>query len=368
MAKLNQNKFRDEAKNRKSFGKSITNWRKAGETIGWIHPKLGIHYRYTHGMISIPDASGGKRFKYTQPIVCLGKESDDVPRIDCPFCSLGIWAREISAKTQQDSVILESGEGSDFRSYTLTDLIGGKNVEFRKRLTSKFDGLIPWIKKDTVADDLKNALEIHQATSNLVEKIIDTIDEQVSMRGSPLGEPTVPDGFVLRMKKGKLFLFSESNNELEWNPYPFKLRYNKGEIPANQYKVTKLDTDIFPVTPEIIQIMIAEADELDINFEEKETPTDPKTQLGYIKSIWVSRTVPFEMFLDFYQSRSGQKFTPQDLPEREEHVSTPAPSQTQAPDGKKFKCSACAEMVAPMKPSNRCPECGTKMQLDDVPF
>lgn len=354
-------------KNRQNFGKRFLDWRKDGETIGWVHPKLGIHYRYSHGMIPIPNSNGQEKFKFSPTIVCLGKEKEDVPRIDCPFCSLGIWAKDATTRHQAESVILESGEGENFRSYNLGDLAGGKNVPYQKKIYAKFEGLIPWIKNGTEVTDIKEAVEVFKAPSSLVEKLIDTIDEQISMRGSPQGEPVVPEGFQLRMKKGKLLLVSEST-ELEWNPYPFKLRYLKKEIPQNQYKVTKLDLDIFPLTPEIMQIMMTEEEELNLDFSGKEQSLDAQTQLSIIKSVWTSRTIPFEMFLDFFQKRSGKAIEPKDVPIQSEEKEEPAPKA--APEtGKKFKCGSCGETVAPMKPSNRCPECGTKMNLDeDVPF
>lgn len=368
MARLNRDKFKEEQKSRQNFGKRITNWKKDGETIGWIHPKMGVHYRYSHGMFSLPNSGGGTdRFKYSAPVICLGKEREDIPRIDCPFCSLGVWAKDMTSKHQAESAILECGEGKEFRSYTLSDLAGGKNVEYQKRIQAKFDGMIAWIKKDTKVEDMKEAVELLQAPNSLVDKIIDTIEEQVSMRGSPMGDPLIPDGFQLRMKKGKLVLVSE-NNELEWNPYAFKFRYNGKEIPANQYKVTKIDIDILPLTPEIMQIMMAEEDELDLNFANKEEPTDAHTQLGMIKSIWSSRVIPFETFLKWYQERSGKVIEPKESTKPTE-TSAPAspPPSAPADSGKQFKC-VCGSLVVPMKPSNRCPECGVKMTLDDVPF
>jgi len=411
MPKVSRTKFKQDVQSRiQSSSRRWSDWKKQGETIGFIHPVIGLWERWIHGSVpSIEEGDRGAEVRRRR-LNCCGTKREEVPNSGCPLCRLRDFAIQKKEEGADGSeIILEAGSGKDRVIFDLNDLAG--EGDWRTDIKAKQEIAFLWIDPSKLegAVEMKNSAEIITGPQTLGERIIDVIDEQVSRRGEIHGNIELPEGFdELKFKKGKLCLETEDET-IEWDPYPIKLKYNKEAKPERKYDADKMDRDLCALSPDVAQIMLASEEELDTDFERMCSPTEPEKQLEIIRSVWESRSVTFEEFKDYYTGCVGKLtdggngkpiepdvgasiFCPHcGFKNRQEAkfcqgCGGKVQAEIEKKDagnkdagkkdaGKKdvgkgeIRCSDCGEIVMPMKPSNRCPECGEKIKMEnDVPY
>ena len=430
MPKVDRVKFKQDAASRGRGSTKFSDWKSAGETVGFIHPKVGLWERWTHGSLpSVEENDKGETVMRKRRPNCVGQRKEHIPHSGCPTCQLQEFAAaKIAEGFDGDEVILDGGSGKERFVLDLTDLAGAG--DFRSNPKVKSEVCFAWMPKDADTSDLKSAVEIITGPHTMGERMLEVIDDQISARGEVLGDCQVPAGFELKMRKGSLVLVS-GEESTDWKPYPLKLKFKKDARPESMYSAAKMDADLCPLTPEVMQVMLAEPEDLDLDFEKMCQPTEAVRQLGIIQSAWESKSIPYEEFKAYFEERSGVKVKgkkekveqkeeshkktttkqepraevaegPSNAPvfcpncgfknapgakfcqgcgnklvgavepkeeSQEEKVSAkPKESAKPAPVKGQVRCPECGEMVEPMKPSNRCPDCGEKIVDADVPM
>lgn len=420
MPKTDRAKFKEESRKRAKGGKRgrFSDWKKEGETVGFVHPGIGMWERWVHGSLpSVEEKDDGEiQVRWRRPN-CIGQGIEEVPNGSCPTCLLQDFsARKKDGGFDGTEVVLEAGTGKDRIIYDLDDLAGDGG--YRSDPKAKKEVVLPWIPKDADTSELDKAVEIVTGPQTLGDRIIEVVDDQMKARGEVQGDIEVPEDFELRIRKGSLALVAE-DEATEWSPYPLRLKYKEEARPESKYSASKYDRDICPLTEEIAQIMIAEPDELGVDFERMCAPTDFDRQMEIIESSWECRSIPFEEFKAFVEESSGKKGRrTEKKDERKDTKKEPAKKEPQSesggfvfcpecgfkngPDAKfcqgcgqkldgpsieskseksedktdkpksdkkgQIRCKDCGDVVNPMKPSNRCPECGEKFPEGDIPF
>lgn len=433
MPKTSRAKFLGEASRRGGGGGNrFSDWKKRGETTGFVHPKLGVYTRYAHGSLpSIEENKDGQAVVRRRRPNCIGSDSSSVPNPKCPTCLLQEFSiLKIREGADSGEVILEAGGGKDHSVMDLADLAG--DAGYMSDPKPKQEIVFAWIEPEDVstATDLKKSFQIITGPQTLGERMFEVIQEQVQARGEIHGDVEVPEGFELKFRKGKMVLVSGDGTDVKWSPYPIKLKFRKDQMPAHKYAVTKVDRDLCELTPEIAQVMVCDPDELGVDFEKMCQPTEVIRQMEIIQSTWVSRTVPYEEFKVFVEEHLGGTITeptkdkeearggskgkqspPKNEPESktggkpaqvfcsecgaknspsakfcagcgaklgtsdsepEKKAAVPKDEKEATSDEVSSKgsvrCPDCGEMVVPMKPSNRCPDCGELIKDADVPY
>lgn len=450
MPRVKRQKFMQDSQTRASGGGNrFSSWKDKGEAVGFVHPKIGIWDRWVHGVIpSIEEEKKGEMKVRKRRPNCIGTSMEEVPNRACPMCLLQEFAQVKKGEGADGAeAILIGGSGKDRVMIDLNDLAGEGG--WMNDPKAKQEVTFVWIDPDKVdkATSMKEAIELISGPQTLGERIFEVIDEQVKRRGEIKGDIEVPADFKLKMKKGKMFLVSDEGEEQQWTPYPFQLKFNKDAKPERKYGATKMDADLCELTPDVAQVMLTEEDELDVDFEKLNASTDADKQLAMIHSSWDCRSIPFEEFKDFYESKSGskgkasakkaepkkatakkadpkkstakkadakketkpaeeekpdaeagdfkfcsecgfknprdgkfcqgcggklasQKPSPvEDAPKVEDDAGEAGEGKgdvRDAVDDGTVRCQDCGEVVTPLKPSNRCPECGEK--ISDVSF
>jgi len=421
MGKVDRDKFKSDSGSRFRRGGRFSSWKKEGETVGFIHPMFGLWERWTHGTLpSFEEQDDGTYMVRRRAINCMATSSDKVPSSECPTCLLQEFARQkIAEGFDDDEAILDVGKGKDRIVYTLKDLAG--EAGYYTDPTARKQVVFAWIPRDKEYEELRDAVEIITGPQTLGSRIIEVIEDEIKERGEVRGDVEVPAGFELGLRKGSLVLISD-DEEIKWSPFGLKLKYRKNETAQNKYGASKMDRDLCEVTPKIAQVMVADEEELGIDLERMCEPTSYDRQMEIIGSSWSSRAVPFEDFEDFArlrgktagssrarkpktassrnrentgrsakdsrgvfcpecgeENRAGAKFCQgcgsklggREKPARDsdDKVDDGGQKKTGGEEGK-VRCPECNEMVEPMRPSGRCPECGVKLGGldDDVPF
>lgn len=315
----NRAKFRDDARRGFQKGAKFSDWKDKGETRGHIHPTIGLFERFNHGMIpSIEEDRDHKEEFRKRRYNCVGEVREEVPNDGCPICVLQEFAKEkIEKGADKRELILEGGSGRDRLSMELQDLSGDAGYWTNPRAKQEVAFIwIPEAKERKTAKSTKDAVEIITGPQSLGERIIEVIDSQVDNRGSLRGDPTLPSlgDYDLRLRKGRMVLVDRKEEkgaeEPEFNPFPFKLMFDEKKDPKLMYDAEKLDHDLCPIDEEVIQIMLADEEELGTDFEKMCAPGDEDRMLAAIRSTWVSRAIPFEEFEDYFIKRSGGKPAP----------------------------------------------------------
>ena len=421
MGKVDRAKFLEDAKSRSFGGRGrYSDWKKVGETDGHIHPVIGIWERWSHGAIpSVEENKDEKEVVRNRRPNCIGTSMQQIPNNHCPMCVLKEFAiGKKKGGVDPKEIILEAGSGKTHQAYDLGEISGDGN--YMTELKAKQEVVFAWIKKDADTSDLKKSIEIISGPQTLGERIIEVVTDEIKNRGEIKGDIEVHAGWKLKMKKGNLVLISDDGEtEVDWSPYPLKLKYKEDALPATKYGVSKLDRDLCPITPEKAQVMLATPEELEIDLEKTCMPTPIEKQMEIIKSSWSSNVIPFEEFEEFFETRSGKTldkekkeekkteskaekptdgtiFCPEcgaknengakfckgcggklagkdaEKPKEKAEPKESKPKTAEEPakkSAKRWKCGACGEAVEPMKPSNRCPECGEKIDVEsDTPF
>ena len=420
MGKVDREKFKSDARRGRRRGGKFSSWRDAGETVGFIHPRLGLWERYSHGTLpSFEEQDDGTFMVRRRSIICHGQSPGDVPNSGCPTCLLQEFAQQkIAEGADEQEAILDVGKGRDRIAYTLADLAG--DAGYRNDPAARKQVVFAWIPRDAEFDDLKDAVEIITGPQSLGSRIIEVIEDEIKERGEVAGDIEVPEGFELRLRKGSLVLESDDGEEVKWAPFGFKLKYKKNETAQNKYGAFKMDRDLCAVTPEIAQVMLADSEDLEIDLEAMCSPTTVERQMEIIKSSWASRAIPFDEFEEFVEAGgNGGKARRNDSGGKKPRTAGKSGSTRAKPEGNKafcpecgtenrkgakfcsgcgsklgggsgaaeeeskpeksagggktVLCPECGEQVVPMRPSGRCPECGVKLKQndvdeDDVPF
>jgi len=304
MSKVNRAKFKQDSIYGK--GAKFSGWKDKGETTGWIHPTIGLWERWIHGSVPSVEERDGKTEMRRRRCNCIGRAKEDIPNDGCPMCQLQEFASmKLNEGADGDEVILEAGSNKDRVVLDLNDLAGKGN--FRTDPKVKGEVCFAWIAKEKDDDeDAGKKVEIITGPHTLGERILEVIEEQVTARGEMAGDCEVPEGFELKLRKGKLVL-SDGDDEIPWQPYPFKLKYKEEAQPASKYSAMKVDSDLCPLTPAIIETMLSDEDDLDVGMEKLCGPTEVDKQLTILESSWDSRTIPYEEFAEFFFEKSGKK-------------------------------------------------------------
>jgi hypothetical protein len=428
MGKVDRAKFKKDAE-RGSFrgGAKYLNLKTDKIAKGHLHPQFGLYERFSHGSIPVYETfrtqEGGSATKMkNRRYNCLGEVREEVPNQNCPVCLLQEFSVEQIAKgADKAEVILEARDdkGQPVTS-TLSTLSG--DAGYRGDPKAKQEVAFVWIPEGAKAtDNPKESIQIATGPQSLGTAMIAVIDSEVENRGELKGNLEIPEGYDLKLRKGKLTLVN-GQDEHPFDPFALKLKYDPKADPSLMYKAEKLDRDLVPVTDDVVQLMLATAEELDVNLERMCSPDDPDEMMRGIESAWTSRSIPFEVFSDYVESKTGSKpaarsEAPASKPAaskteskpaetggfckecgnklgagakfcqrcgspQDGSAATPAPASKPAEDTSidskpvRVKCEECGEDVELMVPSFRCELCGhvhsklkAQMQAQgDVPF
>lgn len=306
-------KFRDDARRGQFRGGKFSDWKDDGVTKGHIHPLAGLYERFNHGPIPSLEERDGKEEWKKRRYNCVGEVREEVPNPECPVCVLEEFAIEkLAQKADDREVILEGGSGKDHFALDLDDLSGQTKAKYRTRIRAKQEVALIWMPKKLHGKwkEMKEAIEIITGPQTLGERIMDVIDSEVENRGSLKGDPTLPamDGYELRMRKGKMVISDGNDEETDFNPFPFKLKFDENKDPKLMYDAEKMDRDLCEVDDEVMQVMLADPkDELGVDLDRICGPGDPEAMMRSIKGSWVSRAIPFEEFEEFFEKKAGKK-------------------------------------------------------------
>jgi DNA-directed RNA polymerase subunit RPC12/RpoP len=356
MPKVDRVRFKQDAVRGK--GAKFSGWKDDGETTGWIHPKIGIWERWCHGAVPSVEEKDGKSEMRRRRCNCVGTTKGDIPNASCPMCQLQEFAiSKLGEGCDGDEVILEAGSGKDRFVLDLNDLAG--KGDYRTNPKVKSEVCFAWIAKPDDDDDGEKKVEIITGPHTLGERILEVIEEQVAARGEMVGDCEVPEGFKLKLKKGKLVL-SDGEDEIPWQPYPFKLKYKPDSQPATMYSAMKIDADLCPITPAVADVMLSGEEELDLDMKKLCGAIEADKQLDILKSSWDSRTIPYEEFEDFFRERNPSKKTKKKAKDDDDDdPKSKKAKDDDEPKAKKAKNDDDDE--AEEKPAKtHCPECGHK--------
>lgn len=255
MAKHSTKSFMDSVGS--GGGGQFSKWRDKGKTVGWIHPRIGIHERASHGVIPSKEEKDGKVEIRNRRFNCAGK--------GCPVCALMEFAsKQISDGADKDELILDGGSKA---RYTLGEIAG--HGDWRTNLEAKTEYILPWIPRDDRDDD--KPVEILTVTEGLGYAIRRVIESQQENRGEKKGDP-------LR------------------SPYAFKLIYRKSEVPMRKYDAEKVEDDLAPIDDDVNEIFGADESDLGLDFVSLTKEGEPAKMMKAIESCWDSRNITFEEF------------------------------------------------------------------------
>jgi len=350
MGKVSRAKFKsDRERTRYAGSAKFLGLKKLGEAKGYLHPRIDLYERFIHGSIPTSEYDRTKEQHYTRNRRwnCLGTFSEEVPNDKCPTCLLQeFFVFKVGEGANKEEIIFDGGEKDRL---SIGDLTG--DAGYWTDPKAKQEVVFIWIPSDAkIEGEIKNAVRPESGPPTLGAGIIDVIDEQVKERGAIAGDPCISDPkFELRLRKGKMVLI-DGDEVHDFNPYPFKLKYNEKAKPQDKYKVFKLDRDLAPLTDDIVQIMLASKDEIGIDMEKLTKPTDAARMMEGLKTTWVSRSVPFEEFEEFVSKKRGSKPIPQEKP-KEEKADKPDAGSGES------HCPGCESTV--IGSGKFCPRCGT---------
>jgi len=365
----------------------FSKWKEKGSTIGFIHPTLYINGRRAHSIIPAVISSEergeegvNKRFNCAaQPEKMDGKVGKDEESI-CPLCMLVKFAeQEIEGGANPTESILDSGN-KDKVSYSLA-------------------GLACQLGKGRWLDELGFA-RMEYVFAWVPAKAADRADGPVEIMTEGEGLKTA----LQRVMNSKIDDYGEEKGNLRKHPYPIKLIHNKQEKrPAYKYDAQPVDKELAPIDDEIKDIMHATGEDLGIDLKSMCVAGDSRDMMTALESSWVSRSIPFAKFKEFFSGNSSAKEERrEDKPrdeQKDESSEEPSSGKKFCPacgvesDGGKFcqecgeqlkqgsaspkpeqpvgrglvRCPRCEKEVEPMKLSKRCPDCGDRLE-SDVPY
>lgn len=372
MPRVNSKEFLS-SNNYKSGGNK-SDWKKDGKTIGWIHPGLFLCQRFVHGWLPALEQSqsDGREYIRVRKFVCAKDK--------CVVCDLQRWAtKKISDGAQPSDVII----AMDKSGLDLENLSGVKKGQ--NSISAREEVVIPWISRD--GRDPEHPVQIIYGTTAIAIGLRNLINSMVEDYGEERGNP-------------------------EFNPYPFKLSYDKDQKnPNNKYRVERVGNDLAPSTDEVRAIFKMTGQELGIDMNRFDQVTPRADILAGLESGWANRNYPFDEFLAFLGEKRDPKPEPKPTEQpkeapavvvqsedeidkkirllqeekakrekeakpKEEPRSFPplsTPKVTQYVDKPKVeltnhdgvKCDECGGQLTKM---GRCVQCGKLCADDDVPF
>ncbi|KXH70613.1 MAG: hypothetical protein AM326_12320 [Candidatus Thorarchaeota archaeon SMTZ-45] len=356
MGKINRAKFKSDRERTRFTGRAkFLGLKKLGEVKGYLHPRIDLWERFTHGGLPTVeyDKSKDRHVPRTRRWNCLGTISEEVPNDKCPVCLLQEFSKlKIEQGTDKKEIILDGGEKARFSLYDLAGE-GGYWTDPK----AKQETVFVWIPSDAkIEAEFKDAIRPESGPQALGAAIIDVIDEEKKERGNIAGDPCIPGSqFELKLRKGKMVLIDGSEGKADdvhdFNPYPFKLKYDEKALPQDMYKAYKLDRDLAPLTDDIVQLMLASKEEIGIDMEKLTKPTDASRMMDGLRTTWISRSVPFEEFEEFVTKKRGSKPIPQEKPSEGAEESS---------DLEERYCPGCETIT--IGRGKFCPRCGTLLK------
>jgi hypothetical protein len=259
------------------FGK-MSDWKKRGKTVGWIHLD-GFRERKTHNMMIT-------KFKTKEGKEGYGMRMFTCPGGACPLCALVEFAKDAAEGLGEDKdfqVLYRSIKAKEKRdpdrvvSYSMKELAG--KGDWRHKMFANPEFLFGWVPRDN--RNSETPVEVMQATTGLASAIKRVIQSQIDDRGERNGDPLV-------------------------KPYAMKFTYNKDALPAQMYNAERVDGDLAPLEEDVLEILRTPMVEFGADLDKMVQPSSRAEIMDAIGDCWDEDCpVAFEEFHDFYRSVAG---------------------------------------------------------------
>ncbi len=259
------------------FGR-MSDWKKRGKTVGWIHLD-GFRERKTHNMMIIGfKTKEGKEGHRMGMFTCPGGA--------CPLCALVEFAKDAAEGLAEDKdfqVLYRSIKAKEKRdpdrviSYSMKELAG--KGDWRHKMHANPEFLFGWVPRDNRSSE--TPVEVMQATTGLASAIKRVIQSQIDDRGERNGDPLV-------------------------KPYAMKFTYSKDATPAQMYNAERVDGDLAPLEEDVLEILRTPMADLGADLDKMVQPSARAEIMDSISDCWDEDCpVAFEDFQEFYRSVAG---------------------------------------------------------------